>query len=68
MASMSDEPYANVRELLPIEGRRVALVTQHDEIDWLAGEPAFIQIHFEDGASITFVFDEPCGRLFSELL
>lgn len=61
------EPYANIRELLPVEGRRVALVTQHDELDYLTGEPAFVQIHFDDGSSITFTLEGPCGRLFYEV-
>ena len=61
------ELYANIRELLPIAGKTIALVTQHDEVDFLAGDPAFIQIHFDDGSSITFMFEEPCGRLLSEL-
>ena len=70
---MPDRPlkaagYANIRELMPLEGRRVMLVTQHDEADWLAGDPAFVQIHFDDGSSIMFIFEEPDGRLFYETI
>lgn len=44
-----DEPYANVRELVPLEGQRVVMVSQHDEVDWLCGLPAHVSLHFENG-------------------
>lgn len=50
--------YANIRELLPLAGRRVLDVTQHDEADYLAGDPAFIAIHFDDGTTVTIVIDD----------
>lgn len=59
--------YATIRELLPLEGRRVALVTQHDEVDYMAGGPAFVQILFDDGQRLTFSFEGPDGRLFYEM-
>ena len=61
-------PYANIRELLPLEGRRVALVTQHDEVDYMAGGPAFVEILFDDGQRLTFSFEEPDGRLYHETI
>lgn len=47
---MSD--YANIRERLPVEGLRVVSVTQHDEVDWLCGLPAFIMLIFENGYTL----------------
>lgn len=47
---MSD--YANVRELLPVEGQRVVSVTQHDEADWLCGYPAYVMLIFENGYTL----------------
>ena len=50
--------YSNIRELLPIEGRRVLLVSQQDEADWLAGEPAYILIGFDDGTTLRVIVED----------
>lgn len=50
--------YANARELVPVEGLRVIMVTQHDEVDYMCGEPAFVALHFEDGTTVKFIVED----------
>lgn len=59
------EDYANIRELLPVEGLRIMMVTQQDEIEWLCGEPAFFCLHLDNGSTIRVVVVED-GRIFYE--
>lgn len=54
----SDEDYATIRELMPFTGRRVIDVTQHDEVDWICGQPAFFILHFDDGSWLRVVFTD----------
>lgn len=50
--------YVNVRDLLPVEGMRVVSVTQHDEVDWLCGMPAFVMLIFENGYTVRIIIDD----------
>lgn len=44
-------PYANIREHLgSLVGAQVLDVTQHDEADWLAGDPAYFMLMFSNGS------------------
>lgn len=53
--------YATIRDadlLGPIVGDRVVGVTQHDEIEWLCGGPAYFCIHFACGLMLRVVIDD----------
>ena len=54
------QSYSTIRELLPIVGRRVLDVTQHDDVDWLCGLPAFIVLHFDDGTMMRIIVEDWC--------
>ncbi len=51
-------PYSNIRELLPAIGLTVLDVTQQDELDWMAGMPAYFTIHFSDGLQLTVIVED----------
>lgn len=47
--------WANIREVLPIEGRQIVMITQHDEMDYLADGVAFFCLHLDDGSTLRIV-------------
>ena len=52
---MSEEGYANIREILgDFIGQRVLTISQHDRDDFLAGEDAFVELMFENGMTLKF--------------
>lgn len=50
--------YATIRNVLPLVGRTILEITQHDEIEWLAGEQAYFCLHFDDGSTLRIVVIE----------
>lgn len=50
--------YANIRELLPVVGRYVLDVTQHDEDEWLIAGEAYIMLHFDNGSTLRIVIED----------
>jgi len=52
---MTDEPYANIREILGhLIGRTLIEITQHDKEDFLNGEDSFVELMFNDGNTLKF--------------
>ncbi len=49
---MSVEPYANIRELLPVRGCKVIEISQHDEDEWLITGESFFMLHFDNGLTL----------------
>lgn len=50
--------YENIRELLPIEGQKVVMVSQHSEEEWMADSPAYIMLMFESGLTMRIIIDD----------
>lgn len=57
--------YTTIRELLPVEGLRVVLVTQHDEFEYLIDGLAYVCLHFENGMTVTVFINESDRLLVS---
>ena len=61
IAGMSDEPYANIRELLPVRGCRVVEVSRHDQDEWLITGESFVMLHFDNGLTLRVAVTDDGG-------
>lgn len=61
MAEDDDGVFANIRDgnlLGPFIGQRVVDITQHDHEEWEEARQAYVELHFESGATLKFYIDE----------